>query len=51
MLDQQLFFGGVLNGAGDALAVLRSKDEGAQNQRVQLQRALQKFQSFAFFLG
>jgi len=49
MLDQQLFFGGVLNGAGDALAVLRSKDEGAQNQQVQ--RALQKFQSFAFFLG
>jgi hypothetical protein len=44
MLDEKFFVRSLLDGARDALAVLRSKDEGAEDQ--QIERALQLFQSF-----
>lgn len=53
MLDKELFFRGLLDGAGDALAVLRPKNQRAEDQ--QIQRALQEFEAFflllAVFLG
>jgi hypothetical protein len=49
VLDQELFIRRLLDCACDALAVLRSKDERAENQQIQC--ALQQFQSFPCFLG
>jgi len=49
MLDQQLFVRRFLDGARDPLAVMRSKDQCAQDQQVQ--RALQQLELFLILLG
>ena len=49
MLDEQLFFRGLLDGARDPLPVLRSKDQRAEDQRIE--GALQQFQPLSSFLG
>ena len=45
MIDQQDVIGGLLNGARDALTVLRAKKEDSQNEHVE--RALQERELFA----
>lgn len=49
MLDQELFIGGLLDGARDALAMLRAEYEGAEDE--QIKSALQEFEALLFALG
>jgi hypothetical protein len=49
VLDEQFVFRGLLDGAGDALAVLGSEDEGPQDQQVE--RALEQLEAVAAFSG
>jgi hypothetical protein len=49
VLHKQFFVRGLLNGARDSLAMLRTKNQRAQDEQVQ--RALEKFQPFFVFLG
>src|SRR5208282_658989 len=49
VLHQKLLIRRLLDGARDPLAVLRSKNQRAQNQQVQ--GALQQFEPFSCFLG
>ena len=49
VLDQELFIRRLLDGACDALAVLRTKNQRTQDQQVQ--SALQELESFDALLG
>src|SRR5215470_3661303 len=49
MLDEEFLFRGLLDGAGNSLPVLRSKDESAEDQEIE--RALEQFKPFRFFSG
>jgi hypothetical protein len=49
MFHEKFFVGGLLNGAGDALAVLRAEDEGAEDE--QIESALQEVEAVFVFLG
>ena len=42
MLDKEFFVGSLLDGAGDALAVLGAEDEGAEDEEVE--SALEEFE-------
>lgn len=49
MFDEEFLFGSVLNGAGDALAVLWPEDKGAQDEQVE--STLKKFETLLIVLG
>jgi len=49
MFDKEFPFRSLLDGASDTLAVLRAKDESAQDEQVK--GALEKFEPFFFALG
>lgn len=49
VLDQEFLAGSVLNGAGNALAVLLAENEGAKDEQVEC--ALEEFEAFFFILG
>ena len=49
MFHEQLFFRCLLDGVCDPLTMLRSKDQGAEDQQIQC--PLQQFQPLSSFLG
>lgn len=49
MFDEELLVRGMLDRARNALAVLRPKNQGAQDQ--QIQRALEEFEAVIGFSG
>src|ERR1700756_2841154 len=49
MFDEQLFLGSLLDGARDALAVLRAKNQGAEDEEIE--SALEEIEPFFGVLG
>ena len=49
MLDQQFFVGALQNRAGNSLPMLRSQNQGTQDEEIQ--GTLQQFQAVARLLG